>query len=296
MSRHSHDLLTSLYGMPEERLTIIPHGAPDRPFGRMELFKEQHGLPKKSVLMTFGLLGPGKGLERVIEALPAICAAHPDTIYRIVGATHPTLIELEGDIYRDRLEQLAIDLNVADHIIWDNRFVDTEELVDQLEACDIYVTPYFNLQQSTSGTLSYAVALGKAVVSTPYVHAIEILGGDVGKLIEPNSAAAIAQAVIGLLDDKAELLAMQRRAYQKGRTTIWPRFASAAAKLIDDVSLLQLATLPVRARLSSTPPRSSGATIPGVSASRLDLLAVAEHPKRHVHLGRTPATRRMGYP
>lgn len=174
--------------------------------------------------------------------------------------------------------------------------MDTEELVDQLEACDIYVTPYFNLQQSTSGTLSYAVALGKAVVSTPYVHAIEILGGDVGKLIEPNSAAAIAQAVIGLLDDKAELLAMQRRAYQKGRTTIWPRFASAAAKLIDDVSLLQLATVPVRARLSSTPPRSSGATIPGVSASRLDLLAVAERPKRHVLLGRTPATRRMGYP
>jgi hypothetical protein len=128
---------------------------------------------------------------------------------------------------------LAEELGVAGHIVWDNRFLDTDELLDQLEACDIYVTPYFNLQQSTSGTLSYAVALGKAVVSTPYLHARELLAGDAGKLIEPDSAPAIADAVIALLDDRDELLALQRRAYAKGRQTIWPRFADGAAALIE---------------------------------------------------------------
>jgi len=233
MSRHSRDLLASGYGAPHEMLQIIPHGAPDRPFGRAETFKQRTGLAGKNVLMTFGLLGPGKGLERVIEALPAIVARHPDTVYRIVGATHPNLVAREGEAYRERLQARAEELGVADHILWDNRFLETGELLDQLEACDIYVTPYFNLQQSTSGTLSYAVALGKAVVSTPYLHARELLAGDAGKLIEPDSAPAIAEAVIALLDDRAELLALQRRAYAKGRQTIWPRFADGAAALIE---------------------------------------------------------------
>jgi len=233
MSRHSRGLLSELYHAPQEILQIIPHGAPDRPFGRAERFKEAYGLGGMNVLMTFGLLGPGKGLERVIEAMPAIVARHPDTVYRIVGATHPNLVASEGEAYRERLQACAEALGVAGHILWDNRFLDTDELLDQLEACDIYVTPYFNLQQSTSGTLSYAVALGKAVVSTPYLHARELLSGDAGRLIEPDSAPAIASAVIALLDDRDELLALQRRAYARGRQTIWPRFADGAAALID---------------------------------------------------------------
>jgi len=233
MSRYSRDLLARRYGAPHEILQIIPHGAPDRPFGRSGEFKERMGLGGRNVLMTFGLLGPGKGLERVIEAMPAIVARHPDTVYRIVGATHPNLVASEGEAYRDKLQACAEELGVADHIVWDNRFVDTEELLDQIEACDIYVTPYFNLQQSTSGTLSYAVALGKAVVSTPYLHAKELLAGDAGKLIEPDSAPAIADAVIALLGDRAELLALQRRAYARGRQTIWPRFADGAAALVE---------------------------------------------------------------
>jgi glycosyltransferase involved in cell wall biosynthesis len=233
MSRHSRDLLAGMYRAPQEILQIIPHGAPDRPFGRSEAFKERMGLAGKNVLMTFGLLGPGKGLERVIEALPAIVARHPDTVYRIVGATHPTLVARDGESYREKLQGIAEQLGVADHIEWENRFLDTPELLDQLEACDIYVTPYFNLQQSTSGTLSYAVALGKAVVSTPYLHAKELLAGDAGKLIEPDSAPAIAEAVIALLDDPAELNALQRRAYARGRQTIWPRFADGAAALVE---------------------------------------------------------------
>jgi glycosyltransferase involved in cell wall biosynthesis len=233
MSRHSCELLVKHYGAPREILQIIPHGAPDRPFGRSETFKERMGLSGKNVLMTFGLLSPGKGLERVIEAMPEIVARHPDTVYRIVGATHPNLVAKEGEAYRERLQALAAELGVADQVLWDNRFVETDGLLDQLEACDIYVTPYFNLQQSTSGTLSYAVALGKAVVSTPYLHARELLAGDAGRLIEPDSAPAIAAAVNALLDDREELLALQRRAYAKGRQTIWPRFADGAAALIE---------------------------------------------------------------
>ena len=233
MSGHSRDLLASSYGAPHDILQVIPHGAPDRPFGRSRQFKEQLGLADRKVMMTFGLLGPGKGLEKAIEAMPAIVERHPELVYRIVGATHPNLVAREGEAYRERLVALAAELGVVDHIVWDNRFLDVDELLDQLEACDIYVTPYPGLQQSTSGTLSYAVALGKAVISTPYLHARELLSEEAGMLIEPGSASAIADAVNRLLDDPEELLALQRRAYARGRETIWPRFADGAAALIE---------------------------------------------------------------
>lgn len=250
MSQHSSNHLSERYGVPRDILRIIPHGAPDRPFGRVDTHKEKLGLSGKSVLMTFGLLGPGKGIERVIEAMPAIIAKHPNTIYRVVGATHPDLIAREGETYRLRLQQIAAELNVADHVVWENHFFETDELLDQLGACDIYVTPYFDLQQSTSGTLSYAVALGKAVVSTPYLHALDLLAGDAGILIEPDSAQSIAGAVNALLDDKVELLALQRRAYAKGRPTIWPRFAEGAAALIDSVIRVTNRAIPIIARPS----------------------------------------------
>lgn len=232
MSQQSRDLLERVYGAPPAILEVIDHGAPDRPFGRHEEFKAHLGLSGRKVLTTFGLLGPGKGLEHAIRALPTIVARHPEVLYRIVGATHPNLVAQEGEAYRESLIALAEKLGVADHIAWENRFLDTPELLDQLEACDIYLTPYPNLQQSTSGTLSYAVALGKAVVSTPYVHARELLAHDVGCLIEPNSSEAIAVAVNTLLDVPEDCAAMQRRAYARGRETIWPRFADASAKLV----------------------------------------------------------------
>lgn len=232
MSRHSRDLLEREYEAPARILEVIEHGAPDRPFGRQPEFKARLGLQGRKVLMTFGLLGRGKGLERAIRAMPQIVARHPEAIYRIVGATHPNLVAAEGEAYRETLMALAQELGVADHIAWDNRFLETEELLDQLEACDIYLTPYLGLQQSTSGTLSYAVALGKAVVATPYVHARELLSQDVGKLIEPDSSEAIARAVNALLADRQELSAIQRRAYTRGREMIWSRFADASARLV----------------------------------------------------------------
>jgi glycosyltransferase involved in cell wall biosynthesis len=250
MSRHARDLLIERYRAFPETIDIIPHGAPDRPFGRSEQFKAEMGLSGRDVLMTFGLLSPGKGLERVIEALPAIVARHSNVIYKIVGATHPNLLAREGERYRDSLQALAHDLGVEDHIQWDNRFLDTEELLDQLEACDIYITPYFNLQQTTSGTLSYAVALGKAVVSTPYVHARELLAGDVGVLIEPDSSTAIAVAIDRLLDDRQKLANIQRMAYAQGRKTIWPAFADASARLVGRAIAPQVEEVSLTARPS----------------------------------------------
>ena len=244
MSRHSRDLLVAQYGVPAETVVVIPHGAPDRPFGRQAAFRERLGLTDRKILTTFGLLGPGKGLEAAIRALPAVVERHPEVLYRIVGATHPRLLADEGEAYREKLEMLAVDLGVADHLAWDNRFLDTAELLDQLEACDIYIMPYPGLHQSTSGTLSYAVALGKAVISTPFPHARELLADEAGVLVEPGSHEAIAAQVNRLLDAPEELAAMQRRAYGRGRATIWPRFADAAARLV-------AAVLPQRPRLPS---------------------------------------------
>ena len=247
MSQHGRELLVERYKAPPELVEVIAHGAPDRPFGREREFKAKLGLSGKNVLMTFGLLGPGKGLEQVIAALPAIVARYPKTVYRIVGATHPNLVASHGEAYRDGLVAMAEELGVAEHIVWENRFLDTPELLDRLEACDIYVTPYFNLQQATSGTLSYAVALGKAVVSTPYVHARELLADGVGVLVEPNSSAAIARAVIGLLADRGLLDATRLRAYEMGRQTIWPQFAAATAALVRRAVIRPLDEMPLRA-------------------------------------------------
>lgn len=232
MSEHGRELLVERYGATQGLVQVIAHGAPDRPFGRQTEFKKALGLDGRDVLMTFGLLGPGKGLECMIEAMPAIIARHPSVIYRIIGATHPDLVAREGEAYRARLQALARTLGVETHIHWEDRFLDCDELLDQLEACDVYITPYPNLQQSTSGTLSYAVALGKAVVSTPYVHARELLADGAGVIVEPNSSKALAAAVIDLLDDRSRLLEVQRQAYQKGRETIWPQFARGSAALL----------------------------------------------------------------
>lgn len=232
MSQQSREILVSTYDAQRELVDVIEHGAPDRPFGTAAAAKRRMGLEGKQVLTTFGLLGPGKGLDLAIRALPAIHERHPDVVYRILGATHPVTAARDGESYRTMLQDLAARLGVAHAIEWDNRFLEIDELLRQLEGCDIYLTPYPSLGQTTSGTLSYAVALGKAVVSTPYVHARELLGDGVGCLIEPNSPEAIAAAVNALLSRPDDLLAMQRRAYERGRRTIWPMFARASMQLL----------------------------------------------------------------
>jgi glycosyltransferase involved in cell wall biosynthesis len=237
MSERGRDLLLSLYGADRDQVTLIPHGAPDRPFGRSDQFKAKFGFDQAQVLMTFGLLSPGKGIESAIGALPAIVARHPNLLYCIVGATHPNLIAHEGEAYRERLHALAASLGVDKHINWIDSFLETDELLDLLEAADIYVTPYLGAAQATSGTLSYAVALGKAVVSTPYVHAIELLADDYGVLVPFNDSAAIASKIGTLLDRPERLAALQKRAYARGRDTIWPAFAKRCLAVIDEVKI-----------------------------------------------------------
>ena len=237
MAEHSREVLATRYGVDRRRVVVIEHGAPERPHGRELEFKARLGLADRKVMMTFGLLGPGKGLEHAIEALPAIAARHPRILYRIVGATHPNLVAKDGESYREHLQGLVKRLGMQDHVEWDNRFLETEELLNQLEGCDIYLTPYPNLQQSTSGTLSYAVGLGKPVIATPYIHARELLADDVGCLVEPCDSDAIADAVLALLDDPDACAAMSRRAYRRGRKTVWPRFAEAAAALIRETAV-----------------------------------------------------------
>lgn len=235
MSERSRDLLGNVYGAEREQIVLIPHGVPDRPFGRSTQFKSKFGFEDKDVLLTFGLLSPGKGIEAVIAALPAIIEKHPNLLYCIAGATHPNLVAKEGENYREKLKTLASKLGVDQHTHWLDTFLETETLLDLIEATDIYVTPYTGSEQSTSGTLSYALALGKAVVSTPYVHAVELLSDDHGIIVPFNDSAAIASEVVGLLNDKNRLLAFQTRAYNRNREMIWPAFAARCLDVINDV-------------------------------------------------------------
>lgn len=266
MSRRGRDLMRTIYRARPDTIEIIEHGAPDRPFGTAEAAKARLGLAGRQVLTTFGLLGPDKGIEQAIAALPAIIEQHPGVIYRILGATHPVLLARDGERYREQLMDQAEALGVADHIVWDNRFLGIDDLLEQLEACDIYVTPYLNLAQSTSGTLSYAVALGKAVVSTPYVHARELLADGVGKLIEPHSPESIAEAVNELLASPQALLGLQQRAYERGRRTTWPHFAKASAQLI-------------RAAHAPVPQSVSPLAVPGLGAvwAMSDATGILQH-------------------
>lgn len=232
MSERSRELLESVYGADPDQIVCIPHGVPDRPFGRSNQFKQALGFSGRQLLLTFGLLSPGKGIEAVIRALPALIADHPDLVYCIAGATHPNLIAREGEAYRSGLMTLAQNLGVADHLHWIDAFIETDELLDLIEAADIYVTPYPGAAQSTSGTLCYALALGKAVVSTPYLHAAELLSDGHGMLVPFGDSPAIGEAIGLLLDDPARRLALQGRAYSRGRAMIWPVTARRNLDLI----------------------------------------------------------------
>ena len=221
MSERSVEFLRDIYQVPEEKIALIYHGIPDAPFIESEAYKDKFGVSGKKILLTFGLLSPGKGIEVVIDALPEIVKAHPQTIYMVVGATHPHLKAEQGEDYRNSLHLRAKALGVADHIVFHDRFVADEDLLEFIGAADIYVTPYQNEAQIISGTLAYALGMGKAVVSTPYWHAQELLADDRGRLIPFRDPVALAREVIDLLDHPDECRAVQERAYRYGRKMIW---------------------------------------------------------------------------
>ena len=225
MTRRGAEFLEEIYHVLPDKIDIIPHGIPDIPFVDPSFHKDLFGVEGKTVLLSFGLLSANKGIENVIAALPAILAKHPNVVYFVVGATHPHVLRHDGEAYRLSLQWLAQEKGVEGQVIFYNRFVSLEELVEFIGVTDIYITPYLNPAQIVSGTLAYTVGAGKAVISTPYWHAEEMLAEERGVLVPFRDPAALAEQVIELLDNEAKRNGMRKRAYLYGREMIWPQVA-----------------------------------------------------------------------
>lgn len=231
MTQHGAEVLRATHGVPENKIDVIPHGIPAVPFDIAS--KDRLGLEGNWVLLTFGLLSPDKGIESVIDALPEILEHHPDTMYVVLGATHPHLLERQGETYRLSLEDRAKRLGVDSNVIFHDRFVSQSELVEFLAAADIYVAASLNPEQSTSGTLAYAVGAGKAVVSTPHVYARELLADGRGILVPWNDSQAIAHEIVALLGDDVKRRRLRERAAAHGRTMAWPVVARSYLRSFD---------------------------------------------------------------
>ena len=274
MARKGAEILKTVYGVPDGQIAVVPHGAPSRPLRDTAAFKERMGLSGRRTLTTFGLLSPNKGVETVIAALPELARQAPDLVYLVIGATHPHLIRHEGEAYRERLKAMARDLGVEDHVRFIDRFIGDDELIDILQATDIYVTPYLTEAQITSGTLSYALALGRPVVSTPYWHAVEALSGGVGIVCPFQDAAAFTAAIAGLLASEGRRAEMSLRAYEAARPSRWSAVAEA---------YIQRAEADVQTRIDEkTKPGTVDAALPAqpplVALARMsDDCGVAQH-------------------
>jgi glycosyltransferase involved in cell wall biosynthesis len=227
MSALAAELLREVYAVPGEKIDIIPHGVPEMSFMDPNYFKDRFGTEGKSVLLTFGLLSPNKGIENVIRALPAILAKHPNVVYIVSGVTHPHIRRREGESYREGLKALAEELGVSSQLILNNRFMSAEELIEHVGAADIYITPYRQEAQVVSGTLAIALGAGKAIISTPYWHANELLANGRGMIVPFDDPDSIAKAALQLLDNDAERHSMRKRAYLHARATTWPKTAQA---------------------------------------------------------------------
>jgi glycosyltransferase involved in cell wall biosynthesis len=225
MSKRGAEFLQDVYHVRPEKIDLIPHGIPDLPFVDPSFHKDLFGVEGKIVLLSFGLLSANKGIENVIAALPSILARYPNVVYMIVGATHPHVKRTDGETYRLSLEWLAREQGVEGQVIFYNRFVSLEELVKFIGAADIYITPYLNPSQIVSGTLAYTLGAGKAVISTPYWYAEEMLAEERGALVPFRDPAALTAQVIDLLDNEAKRHAMRKRAYLYGRQMVWPQVA-----------------------------------------------------------------------
>src|ERR1700678_4315248 len=225
MSERGRQMLHDVYRAPAAKIDLIAHGIPDVGFVDPTYFKDQFGVEGKVVLLTFGLLSPNKGIEHVLNALPQILAEFPDVVYIVLGATHPNELREHGEAYRVSLEMLAEKNKVEKNVIFYNDFVELENLKEFIGAADLYITPYLNEAQITSGTLAYTFGAGKAVVSTPYWHAAELLAEDRGVLVPFADAPAIAREVIGLLRDDNRRHAIRKNAYRIGRDMIWSNVA-----------------------------------------------------------------------
>jgi glycosyltransferase involved in cell wall biosynthesis len=225
MAEKARELLRSVYGVPAEKIEVIPHGIPDFPFVEPDDAKAKYGFSGRTVILTFGLLSPNKGVEFVIDAMPSILKSRPDAVYVVLGATHPNLVRDQGEAYRESLVARVRQLGIEEHVVFLDQFVDRATLLGFISMCDVYVTPYLNEAQMTSGTLAYSFGLGKAVVSTPYWHARELLADGSGILIPFGDSAAIGAEIAGLMTDDPRRQAMRERAYAASRSMTFERTA-----------------------------------------------------------------------
>ena len=252
MAEKGRELLQSEYAVPADKIKVIPHGIPDSAFVEPDDAKARRGFSGRSVILTFGLLSPDKGIEVMIEAMPAIVQRRADAVYVVLGATHPNLVRSEGEAYRERLQARVRQLGIDEHVVFLDQFVDQETLIDFISMCDVYVSPYLKAAQMTSGTLAYSFGLGKAVVSTPYWHAQELLAGGRGVLVPFGDAGSIGREIADLLTDDARRRAMRHRAYSHARGMTWARIAERYLAVFDEAASSRLLK-PIARQIESAP-------------------------------------------
>lgn len=271
MSEKGRHFLQTVHAVPAEKIDVIPHGIPEFPFIEPAHAKARLGFSGKSVILTFGLLSPSKGIETVIDAMPAIIRSCPNATYVVLGATHPNLVREKGEAYREGLIQRARALGVADHVVFCNQFVDQATLLEYISMCDVYVTPYLNEAQMTSGTLAYSFGLGKAVVSSPYWHAQELLADGKGVLVPFADAERTGSEIASLLTNDVRRHAMRKRAYATSRSMTWPRTAKTYLSVFETVCGINQpgsTRLPRRSN-DSSPEQSESFSIPKLRTGHL---------------------------
>ncbi|MHC4691284.1 MAG: glycosyltransferase family 4 protein [Planctomycetota bacterium] len=256
MNERGLDMLRDIYGISGKKVELIAHGIPDLPFVDSNYYKHKFGMENRRTILTFGLLSKNKGIEVMLKAMPHIIEAEPTILYIVLGMTHPSVLKHEGESYRFRLQRMVKELGLQEHVIFHNRFVNDEELHNFLCAADIYVTPYLNPEQLTSGTLSFAVGTGKAVVSTPYWAAMELLADGRGKLVKFDDSKEISDGIIEILKKSSLFYSLRRRAYDYGRARTWPKIGQAYWKLFS------AKRLPVR--ITEKMPLSAAETISSI--------------------------------
>jgi glycosyltransferase involved in cell wall biosynthesis len=233
MNKRGVKMLQDIYAVPQSKIELVPHGIPDLPFDDSSCYKRRLGMAGRKTILTFGLLNKNKGIEVMLRALPAIVKADPSILYIVLGQTHPEVLRCEGRSYKIKLEKMVRDLGLQKNVVFHNHFVTDEELFEFLGAADVYVTPYLNKEQLTSGTLAFAVGTGKAVVSTPYWAAQELLAQGRGKLVRFGDSEYIARSIVEIFSNDPLFSRMKRRAYEYGRSMTWPKVGQAYCELFE---------------------------------------------------------------